>query len=194
MTTKKPQDHKPKLTLTADSLKRPTKGVELCLDLGLRSEWEQAEVALAEARKDPSVDQRLTGGPVTDLAKKVRALEDEMRAATVVFELEALNRVQWSKLRTEHPPRKGEDGDKTLGFNEASLFEAAIPMSIREVVDSAGEPVEWDPESWQALADEMTNRQYEDFKIAVLELNVLGGSRLPKSRAASLVMGRTGVS
>lgn len=182
---------KPKLTLTADSLKRPTKGVELCLDLGLRSEWEQAESRLAEARKDPTVDQRLTGGPVTELAKTLKQLEDEMRAATVTFQLEALNRVQWSKLRTEHPPRKGEDGDKSLGFNESTLFDEAIPMSIRGVTDSQDEPVEWDLDSWPALADEMTNRQYEDFKIAVLELNVLGGSRLPKSLAASIVMGRT---
>lgn len=172
-------------------IKRPTKGVELCLDLGLRSEWEQSESRLAEARKDPTVDQRLTGGPVTELAKQLKALEDEMRSATVVFQLEALNRVQWSKLRTEHPPRKGEDGDKSLGFNESTLFDEAIPMSIRGVTDSQDEPVDWDLESWPALADEMTNRQYEDFKIAVLELNVLGGSRLPKSLAASIVMGRT---
>ena len=75
-------------------IKRPTKGVELCLDLGLRSEWEQAEARLAEARKDPTVDQRLTGGPVTELAKTLKQLEDEMRAATVTFQLEALNRVQ----------------------------------------------------------------------------------------------------
>ena len=27
-------------------IKRPTKGVELCLDLSLRIEWEQAEVEL----------------------------------------------------------------------------------------------------------------------------------------------------
>lgn len=184
MTAKKPKT----IDLT---IKRPTKGVELCLDLELRSEWEQAEVALAEARKDPTVDQRLTGGPVTELAKKLTALEAAMSAATVTFRLEALNRVEWSRLRTEHPPRKGDDSDKSLGFNEASLFEVAIPQSIKGVDDHEGNPVEWSPDSWQGLADEMTNRQYEDFKIAVLELNVLGGSRLPKSMAASLVMGRS---
>lgn len=170
---------------------RPTKGVELCLDLARRSEWEQAEVALAEARKDPTVDQRLTGGPVTELAKKLTALEAEMNAATVTFQLEALTRVEWSRLRTEHPPRKGDDSDKSLGFNESTLFDEAILPSIKGVSDHEGNPIEWAPDSWRALADEMTNRQYEDFKIAVLELNVLGGSRLPKSMAASLVMGRS---
>lgn len=191
MSVKKPQDRKPKLEL---SIKRPTKGVELCLDMGLRSEWEQAEAALGEARKDPSVDQRMAGGPVAKLAKELTDLEAAMSAATVTFQLEALTRVEWSRLRTEHPPRKDDASDKTLGFNEASLFEVAIPLSIRGVNDHEGDPVEWDPEAWQGLADEMTNRQYEDFKIAVLDLNVLGGSRLPKSRAASLVMGRSDAS
>ena len=109
----------------------------------------------------------------------------------MVFRLEAMNRRDWSKLRTEHPPRKGDDGDKALGFNEETFFDAAVPASITGVTGPDGEDVDWDPESWVAFADEMTNRQYEDFKVAVLELNQFGGSRLPKSVAASLVMARS---
>lgn len=190
MTVKKPQDRKPK-KLDLAMRNRPTKGVELCLDMSLRAEWERADVDLREARKDATVDQRLSGGPVTELAKRVQELEAAMQDATVVFRLEGLTHIEWSRLRTEHPPRKDDAGDRTLGFNEATLFDEAIPLSVKGVTGPDGEDVEWSPDAWQALADEMTNRQYEDFKIAVLELNQLGGSRLPKSQAASLVMARS---
>lgn len=187
-TKKQPQDRKPKLDL---SIKRPTKGVELCLDLSTRIEWEQAEAELVAARKDATVDQRMAGNPTQGLAKKITELEAAMAAATVVFRLEGLPRREWSQLKTEHPPRKGEDGDKALGVNEATFFDPAIVASITGVTGPDGEDMEWDPESWVGLADEMTNQQYEDFKIAVLTLNALGGARLPKSVAASLVMARS---
>lgn len=189
MTAKKPQDRKPKLDLT---IKRPTKGVELCLDLSLRTEWEAAEVALRDARQVPSADTRLAGGPVNDLARKVDELEQAMRAATVTFTLTGLPRREWSGHVTNHPPRKDDAGDKQLGFNEETIFDEVIPASITAVVGPDGEPVEWSPEQWETLADEMTTKQYADFKNAAFGLNVGDlGARLPKSMAASLVMART---
>lgn len=173
-------------------IKRATKSVELCLDLGLRSEWEALESELRELRQDPTVDQRLAGGPLTVVAQKLTALEGQMAESTVTFTLTSLPHRVWSQMKTEHPPRKDDDGDKALGFNEETLFDAVIPASIVSVTGPDGSAVEWSEESWQDLADEMTNGQYEDFKKAAFLLNVgTESARLPKSMGASLVMARS---
>ena len=191
MAKKEPQDRKPKLSLT---IKRPTKGVELCLDLEKRAEWEALEVRREELRKSPG-DNRLTGGPLTEVAREITQLEQEMRDATVIFTLRALPRKEWSDAKTAHPPRKDDESDKVLGFNEATIFDDIIPASIEKVVGPDGEEVEWDAAKWEPLADEMTTLQYQDFKNAVFALNVgEAAARLPKSLGASLVMARSDAS
>lgn len=188
MAKKEPQDRKPRLSLT---IKRPTKGVELCLDLEKRAEWEALEVRREELRKSPG-DSRLTGGPLTEVAREITQLEQEMRDATVIFTLRALPRKEWSDAKTAHPPRKDDESDKVLGFNEATIFDDIIPASIERVVGPDGEEVEWDDAKWEPLADEMTTLQYQDFKNAVFALNVgEAAARLPKSLGASLVMARS---
>lgn len=191
MAKKEPQERKPKLSLT---IKRPTKGVELCLDLEKRAEWEALEVRREELRKSPG-DNRLTGGPLTEVAREITQLEQEMRDATVIFTLRALPRKEWSDAKTAHPPRKDDESDKVLGFNEATIFDDIIPASIEKVVGPDGEEVEWDAAKWEPLADEMTTLQYQDFKNAVFALNVgEAAARLPKSLGASLVMARSDAS
>lgn len=188
MAKKEPQDRKQKLSLT---IKRPTKGVELCLDLEKRAEWEALEVRREELRKSPG-DNRLTGGPLTEVAREITELEQQMRDATVIFTLRALPRKEWSDAKTAHPPRKDDESDKVLGFNEATIFDDIIPASIEKVVGPDGEEVEWDDAKWEPLADEMTTLQYQDFKNAVFALNVgEAAARLPKSLGASLVMARS---
>lgn len=192
MAKKEPQDFKRKIDLT---IKRPTKGVELCLDLEKRAEWEALEVRREELRKAPGGDNRLTGGPLTEVARQITELEQEMRDATVIFTLRALPRKEWSDAKTAHPPRKDDESDKVLGFNEATIFDDIIPASIEKVTGPDGEPVEWDSEKWEPLADEMTTLQYQDFKNAVYGLNVgEAAARLPKSLGASLVMQRSDAS
>lgn len=187
---KRPQDRKPKKIDL--QIQRPTKGVELCLDLTKRAEWERLDTELKDARKDPSIDQRLTGGPVTELAKQLTAIEAEMAAKTVTFKLTALPHREWDRLKSEHAPRPDDDADKALGFNEETIFDALIPMSVIDVTGPDGEPVEWSPEKWVPLADEMTPAQYEDFKKAAYVLNVGSAlARLPKSLAASVVTRRS---
>src|SRR5690606_19102272 len=173
-------------------IKRATRAVELCLDLEKRAEWERLEADLRAMRKDPSVDQRMAGGPIPETAAKIAALEAEMRAATVTFTLTALSHREWDRFKTEHPPRKDDEGDKHLGFNEETIFDDVVPASIVSVTGPDGAVIEWSADKWSPLADEMTNAQYADFKQAAFELNVGKAiARLPKSLAASLVMRRS---
>jgi hypothetical protein len=61
---------------------------------------------------------------------------------------------------------------------------AAIPLSIAAVENAAGDALPFDPASeWDALADEMTNSQYEDFVLAVLRVNA-GRNEVPFSLSA----------
>lgn len=189
MTVKTPQDRKSKLDLT---IKRPTKGVELCLDLSLRMQWEQAEVELREARKTPAGGRMLAGDQSQALAKKLTDLEAAMNEATIVFELTALKRRDWDQYKAAHPPRKGVKSDDQMGVDEETFYDAVMADSVLSVTDPDGAEVEWSHDSWGPLADEMTNAQYADFKLAILQLNVgEAAARLPKSLSASLVMARS---
>jgi hypothetical protein len=153
-------------------LKRPEKTVEFCLDGGLYAEYAAATRELEDTRKKALArrDDRLTD-PSLPIAKKVVDLAEQIRAESIHFLLRALTRKRWQTLVAENPSREGNAADKGYGFNLDAVLVAAIPESIVSVTKD-GEPVEFTPaEDWEALADEMTDRQYEDFGVAVLELN-----------------------
>ena len=167
------------------SIKRPEKVVPLCLDASLQADWEQADRDLRDASK-AAPSGRLTGNAeATRLAERVKALEAQMLAEVVHFRLRALPRSKWAEIVATNPPRDGDALDKTMGINREKFFDAVIPLSIVEV-RRGDESVEFDPADWSALADEMTDRQYDDFVQAVFGLN-RGEVSVPFSRAASSV-------
>ena len=153
-------------------LKRPEKTVEFCLDGSLYAEYEAAVRDLEDARKKALAvrDERLTD-PAKPIAVRVVELSERIKAESVTFLLRALNRKMFQTLVAENPARKDNQSDKGYGFNLDAVLQAAIPASIVGV-SKEGDPVDFDPATdWEALADEMTDRQYDDFGLAVLELN-----------------------
>ncbi|WP_405475629.1 hypothetical protein [Paenarthrobacter ilicis] len=168
------------MTLT---VKRPETRVQFCLDGDLKAKHEAVEAEFTEARNRSLADGRLND-PLKALAQRVADVEDEMRASTVEFVLRGLKRSEWQDLVAEHAPREGNDLDKSYGFNVESLMVAAIPACVVSVVNQAGEVLPFDPaKEWDALADEMTNSQYEDFVLAVLRVNQ-GRNDVPFSLSA----------
>lgn len=164
-------------------IKRPRKVVTLCLDAGLQAEWERATAELAAAQRGEVSDGRL-GSRVGSVAARVREIEERMRGAEAHFVLEGLRRDVWAQKVAAHPPRDGNDQDRSLGVNVSSFFDDVLELSVAEVTQG-GEPVEFDPAvDWGPLADEMTDGQYGQFVEAVLELN-RGATSVPFSRAAS---------
>ena len=153
-------------------LKRPEKTVEFCLDGSLYAEYQEAERELQDARKKAlAVRDGRMSDPAKPLAQKVVDLGEQIRAESATFLLRALNRKRWQTIVAENPARKDNAADKGYNFNLDAVLGEAIPESIVSV-SKDGEPVEFDPAAdWDALADEMTDRQYEDFGYAVLELN-----------------------
>ncbi|MEV7606118.1 hypothetical protein AB0N65_11825 [Paenarthrobacter sp. NPDC089322] len=168
------------MTLT---VKRPETRVSFCLDGDLKAAHEAAEAEFNAARTKSLGDARLNSG-LKQLAQKVTDVEAEMKASTVEFLVRGLKRSAWQDLVAEHAPREGNATDKAYGFNLETLMVAAIPACIAAVENQAGEALEFDPATeWDALADDMTDSQYEDFVMAVLRVNK-GRNEVPFSLSA----------
>lgn len=165
------------------TVKRPETLVRFCLDGELKSRHEAADAEYTAAKNRMIADKRMVD-PTRALAQAVLDLESEMEKNTVVFTVRGFQRGKWSQLTAEHGPRQDNALDKAYGFNVESLMLEAIPAAIASVVDSEGAVVEFDPaKEFNALAEDMTNSQYEDFVLAVLRVNA-GRNDVPFSLSA----------
>lgn len=161
-------------------IKRNTATVELCTDLTLVGEHEALTEKVAENRKRGLSDARITGDP--DAARIVE-LEKLMDASVLVFTLRALPRKRWVELQTAHPAREGDEIDAHYGVNIASFPDAAMPESIESVVDkTTGETVDWG--TWDDLADQLSDGQWQAFAIKLMYINNARGE-VPFSKAVS---------
>jgi len=164
-------------------VKRPETRVSFCLDGDLKAAHEEAEAEFNAVRSRSLGDSRLND-PAKDLAKKVNDLEEAMKASTVSFLVRGMRRGDWNDLVAEHAPREGNALDKSYGFNVEALMKVAVPKSIAGVENSKGEPLDFDVSAeWDALADDMTDSQYEDFVLAALRVNK-GRNEVPFSLSA----------
>ena len=164
-------------------VKRPETRVKFCLDGDLKAAHEAAEAEFNAVRSRSLGDARLND-PARDLAKKVSDIEEAMAASTVEFVVRGMKRADWNDLVAGHAPREGNALDKSYGFNVETLMTAAIPKSIAGVENQTGEALDFDVASeWTALADDMTDSQYEDFVLATLRVNK-GRNEVPFSLSA----------
>jgi hypothetical protein len=164
-------------------VKRPETRVSFCLDGDLKADHEAAESEFNALRTKSLGDARLND-PAKELAKKVQELEEAMKASSVTFLIRGMKRGDWNELVAEHAPREDNNLDKTYGFNVEALMTKAIPMCIAGVENNAGEELPFDASAeWDALADDMTNSQYEEFILATLRVNK-GRNEVPFSLSA----------
>jgi len=164
-------------------VKRPETRVLFCLDGDLKAEHEAAEAEFNAARAQSLADARLNS-PVKDLAQRVNDLEEKMKAATVSFLVRGMKRGDWNELVAAHAPREGNALDKSYGFNVEALMKVAVPKSIAGVENHAGAALDFSvKDEWDALADDMTDSQYEDFVLATLRVNK-GRNEVPFSLSA----------
>lgn len=159
------------------TITRPETLVELCIDASLQAEWEAACEALRQAQQDAVKDARETGEPraLRDAKAAVRDIEARMHEHMIVFTLRGLPRKRFTEIETQHPPREGNAADETFGLNLEAALDVLFcdPGTIAAVHHKpTGEPVEFDATTeWVALADEMTQGQFDPFARAVLGVN-----------------------
>lgn len=171
------------------TLKRATRSVDLCTDMSLVADHERAVEALDRAQKD-AADRENTGVPAA--ARAVEAIEDAMRAATLEFTLQAVPRKAFQEFVAEHPAHEGDKIDEAYGLAISEL-DVLIAQCIVGVREKDGGPVDFDPASeWSALADEMTDGQWQEFALAAINIQRGGSTTIPFSKAASLAIRRYG--
>jgi hypothetical protein len=106
--------------------------VSVCVAGKLVSEHQELEVELERAQDaDMRTGARLSGtsdgGNTTELARKIRDLEERMRSATYTFRFRAVTPEEWSNLITAHP----DDDEKRL-FDPETFPPAAIAKCCYE--------------------------------------------------------------
>lgn len=131
------------------------------------------------------------------LARKITAIEAEMREAGIELTLRALARqrtpatpedeVTWKELLKEHEPRKGKDGkplpeDANLGYNWETFPEALIRASV---VDPVMTEEEWAGLLYEVMTDAQFDRCFE--KCWRLNRNLVD---VPFSSVASKILQR----
>lgn len=172
------------------TIKRAREVVVLCTDLGLKAEHDRAEAEHRQAVKEAAKDSREVDTRVRAAAAAVKAAEAAMRDSELEFVLEAFPRKRWVEFEESNPPRKGDAMDEQFHINISAL-DGAIAAAIVEVrARATGAPVEFDQADWPALADEISNSQWQQFALAVLRLNN-GTTDTPFSLAASSTMRRS---
>lgn len=163
-----------------DDFEAPTTVVRICPRVDLRDRHAAADRALSDAvgRGSSSL---ADDGP-KQLAAEVRAIEDEIEAATREFRFRALSRRRWRALLAEHHPQKPHKTEG-LDFNPETFPVAAIAAC-------AVEP-EMTVEEAERLADRIPLGEFERMWGAVLQVN-LGVSDAPKSVLATATLRMNG--
>lgn len=159
----------------------PERTVPVCLRGDLQVAYEQAEEALAQARR--SSGDSLAGGGVAAAERHLETIRQEMVDAVLEVRLRALPRARFTELVAAHPPREDVPGDRALGVDETTLFPELVRVSV---VD----PVLTD-EQWARLQEVITDRQWDALATAAWVLN-RGEITVPLSSAASQTPRRTG--
>jgi hypothetical protein len=85
---------------------------QVCLDGGLRAEFEEAERQLIEANREALKDPTFAGGSaanttVQEAAERVQAIHARMADSTIELTFQALPSKRFSDLQLAHKPRKG---------------------------------------------------------------------------------------
>lgn len=137
-----------------------------------RAEWLRLNEELEQV-VNRSVGMLVPDPKQKTLARRIAAIEEEMRDAGIEVTLRALARqrtpttpedeVTWKELLKGHQPRKGKDGkplpeDATVGYNWETFPEALIRASVTDPVMSTEE---WDGLLYEVMTDAQFDRLFE---------------------------------
>lgn len=164
--------------------KKPETKVPLCLRSDLQAEWERLEQELRdEEEAEPATLAKAVSKRSKELAVEIRALEEQMKAATLTVTLRAMERAPWKELLSAHPPRKDVPTDWGMGYNPETMFDDLIGKTLVDPV--------LDEERLGKLLDGLTAGQYDKLSDAAWKLNKSDVS-VPFSPTASRIAASSG--
>lgn len=153
-----------------------TTTVRVCLRGDLLAAHEDAERALAEARRGDVLENKYAQAP--DAARRVQEIEAELDEAATVFTFAAVGQKAWTDLLVQHKP-SDEDRAQGYEFDPQTFPQTAIAAS-------AVDP-KMNPTQAQRLFEVLNFGQWQQLWGACLAVNVEGSS-VPFSAAASAVL------
>lgn len=135
-----------------DTLRAATparKTVWLCMDAALEAEWDRT---LAEYENAEDIDHSSLEKPRTlEMAERLDAVRDRMRASEVGFTFERVGPWQGLALQSQHPPRDGNPIDRIRGFNIETYYPALIRAACVSVSKRGEDPEPIPDEVWDSL-------------------------------------------
>lgn len=157
----------------------------VCLRGDLSTRWSALERDLFEARRADATS--FDGTAERIVVEQMAALREEMAAASVTFEFEALPPGRPLELVAEHMPRPDNDVDRVLGYNQATYYAALIRQTCINVTASDGVTAsasEIPDDAWTAMLDGLGDGDFEGLVSAAMDAN--GRATVPFSRLDSL--------
>lgn len=150
-----------------------TDTVRICARGDLGASHAAAVAALAEIVDG---DDSLEGNPATaDALAAVRAIEEEMEAATVTFTVTSVSRQTWADLLAAYPPSKEE--------RRAGHDHDPVKFPVAAVAACVTDP-DLSLEKAAQLAEVLAAGEWNKLWVAVLTLNITG-TPAPKLAAAT---------
>lgn len=135
----------------------PTRSVRLCLRGDLMGELEESRRALDALGPSTSL---APGEDEAALRAHILTLAEQVEAASVTFTLRGLKATEWADLVADNPPRDSEAGDRVLGYNPVTLFDALVARCVIDPVMT--------PEQATRLMDSISAGQWDELCDAAL--------------------------
>lgn len=167
------------------------KDLTFCLDGTLNARRDSlmqelvTETAKAEQNKDGKGDGRLGFSKVSEVKKRLEALEERMRDKSIVLRFTAVNNGLWQKWIIQNPPRKGNATDQALGYNFETFFNLAARETGLYVEDAGTEENEFEDaitediaaDEWAKIFEAFTAGDWDRIQLALITLNQREGAR-----------------
>ena len=156
--------------------KLPEQAVRVCL----RGDLTREHDALVAELEQIADEDTLAGASAerVALAEAIREVEEQMAASVRVITVRAMGRRKFKELLDAHPPKEGQAGQ----FNPDTF--------PRELVAACAIEPRMTPTDADRLFDVLSTGQVEELFAAAWFVNQ-GATRVPFSKAASEVLGRT---
>jgi hypothetical protein len=163
--------------------------IEICLrpDLvasheELESDLEDSTIADQTAQKGPRRNSDKAPAPsarTLELLERIEAVEAEMAESGVRFDFRALPKDKFRALCDQHPPRKGDMGDQSVGYHRVDLGDALVKECMTSPV--------FDAEAWEQLVDVVSIGEWNRLRARAEKVNGSVVTESPKSGLASAI-------
>ena len=161
-----------------------------CLNGPLNKQRDKLMQKLAEAVRTQEAnkqggDQRLNVNPVKIIQDEIEALEEQMREDSITIRFTAVNNGVWQKWILQHPPRKGNDLDRSLGYNAERFFWTAATLSSHYVSEPGTEEAKFEDATldtitdsqWKKIDESLTAGDWDRIDMVLIGLNQKDGQR-----------------